>query len=215
MITENWLGILLFFLFAAPGLLYDLREDRYRATVKESAFREAGRTALASVLLASAALPFTYLASLLLPAVFASPAEALRAGAGAVRVDPARLGATVAVQVGVALALAWLVQWLRRRSSETNIVADSLWTLSLRDQKTPDSRVLVRARLKSGEIWSGLVEGFSADLEVADRELVLGPPLSRISNRKSQEMPQEWVRVVITGTEIEYLMVQYVTLDEG
>lgn len=213
MIADNWLGLLLFFLLAAPGLLYDLREDRHRATAKESAFREAGRTALASVLLGAAALPVTLILALAFPDVFATPAEMIRAAAGTLQVDPMRLAASLAAQVGAGRGIALLTQWVRRRNSTTDIVPASLWTLALRTKLKRGSVPLVRVRLKNGEIWSGVVEAFSADLEVADRELVIGPPLARIANRKRQEMPAEWVRVVISGPEIEYMTVQYVTLE--
>jgi hypothetical protein len=46
---SSWLSVVLFFLLIAPGPLFDLLADKRRALAKESAFRELGRTILASV----------------------------------------------------------------------------------------------------------------------------------------------------------------------
>ena len=50
MIPTNWLTVVLFLVLVAPGLLFDLLSERRRASVTESAFREASRVILASLI---------------------------------------------------------------------------------------------------------------------------------------------------------------------
>jgi uncharacterized membrane protein YdfJ with MMPL/SSD domain len=53
LVPTTWLALLFFVLLVAPGLLYDLLAERYRAKAGESVFREISRTVLASLIIST------------------------------------------------------------------------------------------------------------------------------------------------------------------
>jgi hypothetical protein len=58
--------------------------------------------------------------------------------------------------------------------------------------------------------YIGQVGHFTADLETADREIVLVPPLYvKRPDSQLKEMPFEWQRVVLSGASVDSLIVQY------
>lgn len=67
MIPDGIGSVVGFLVLIAPGLLFDWLEDRRRPTIKESAFREAGRTVLASLGFGVAAAFVLILLALALP----------------------------------------------------------------------------------------------------------------------------------------------------
>jgi hypothetical protein len=64
-------------------------------------------------------------------------------------------------------------------------------------------------RLAGGAVYLGQVVHYTADLEMADRELVLGPPLfSKIGDKPLAPIPDAG-RVVLAGSQIESIGVEY------
>ena len=180
---STWLGLVLFLLVVAPGLLFDLLSDKRRALVRESSFRELGRTILASVAFGSVGALSAVLAFKLFPSTFADPSRLIGRGAGAYANDAAvHLAASFVLQTIMALFAALVAHLLLLRRTTTRLRPVSSWHAVFREHPPKGTVPFVRIRTKSGTVWAGIVYEYSPNLEVGDRELVLGPPLASARN---------------------------------
>lgn len=209
---DTWLGVILFLLLVAPGLSFDLLSDSRRAVVRESAFRELGRTILASLAFGSMGLAVAVGAYGLWPGVFAAPLRMIGVDAAAyVRSDAEHVAASLIVQTLLAFAaVVGTHLWLRKRSN-ARLGNTSGWNVAFRTRAPVGTVPFVRVRTRSGTVWAGVVYDFSPDLEVADREITLGPPLaSSRTNSGLSAVPDVWQRVVLRDSEIEWIIVKYI-----
>lgn len=209
---STWLGVILFMLLIAPGLLFDLLGDRRRVTVKETAFRELGRTILASTAFGALGSLVAGLAHLALPERFADPAQLIGARAAEyVRSEATLVAASLMVQTLVAFAAVLAVHAVLQHRTPARLRAVSAWHDVFRDRAPKGTVAFVRVRTRSGTVWAGVVYAFSPDLAVVDRELTLGPPLaSSRTNSELKGVPDVWQRVVLRDSEIEWITVKYV-----
>ncbi|WP_291763010.1 DUF6338 family protein [Cellulomonas sp. 73-145] len=203
-------SIVVFLLLIAPGLLFDWLEDRRRPTVRESAFREAGRTVLASLALGTVAALIVIGLSKQLPRHLLNPWELALSDPR--QIIESRQGAavmTLLVQTALACGLAiGLHYWLRWRST-TRLQAVSLWFKAVR-AAPPKTVAYAQVRLVSGATWFGVVEAYSADLETAGRELLLsGPIMAAREGQKLKPLAPRWERVVLRGEQIAWIAFKY------
>lgn len=209
MVPSSLGAVLVFVLFVAPGLLFDLLSARRKAGIPESTFREASR-----VVLASAALT---LSAALLLACLASPWRARLP-------DPVRLVQEPTYQrahsvgVGVALLatsiaaclLAVAIQAWRGRGSGPPLRRESAWQYTFLSECPDDKFPYVRARMNNGTTYLGFVGKFTPNIETAGRELVLEPPLwVKRPDKPPAPLASEWQRVILSGDDIVSVMVSY------
>ncbi len=210
MVPSTWLSVALFVFLIAPGLLFDLLAERRRAGRPESAFREASRVVLASLAFTSAGIAVISLVRASRPAWMPDP--------GPLLADPQTYAAdhygvvlwALAVEMSVALGAALAVHRALARKHGSGLRAVSSWHRTLREDRPGGADVHVRVKLTNGTIFVGKVAHYTADLDMADREIVLAPPLfSRTGDKPLVPMPPEWQRLVLAGSVIESLAVQY------
>jgi hypothetical protein len=216
MVPSSWLTVVLFLLLVSPGLLFDLLAARRRTGPSESAFHETSRIVLASLGFTAVALAVLTVVGLLAPGLLPDP-KGLLDPSGVYPADhwPAVLGAVVA-EAAVAHGAAVLVHWLLARRRKATIRPVSAWTAVFRRHCPPKHHAYVRLRLAGGVVYTGTVLGFTSDQPLADRELVLGPPLySKTGDRPLAQLPSDYTRVVIRGAMIETMAVEYRPSDGG
>lgn len=210
MVPSTWLTVVLFLLLVSPGLLFDLLAVRRRTGAVESAFHETSRIVLASLGFTVVALAVLGVVAALFPGLLPDP-KGLFDPNGVYAADhwPAVVGALAAESV-LAHAAAVLVHWILVRRGGSTIRAVSAWTALFRLELPDGHRAVVRLRLTGGIVYTGTVLSFTSDLPLADRELVLGPPLySRTGDRPLSALPPEYTRVLIRGAMIETMAVEY------
>ncbi|MGY3379444.1 hypothetical protein ACVWYS_001401 [Arthrobacter sp. TE12231] len=216
MTLSSWTSLVPFVLFVAPGLLFDLLSRGRRVEVDESAFREASRVALASVALGVPGAIAAYLvwratngSSPDLGKLVSGDNEYFREQAGAL------FWAVVGYAVGSAV-VAWAVNYVLELAKGKSLTpSHSQWTQVFRLERPTGSRAYVRVNTKSGLWWGGLVIHYTADLEVAGREITLAPPISRGSEGGTVwSRDAELQRLIIRGDELESMSVMYVASDE-
>lgn len=218
MTPEGWGSALTFLLFVAPGIVFDLLSRSRRVGADESAFREVSRVALSSLLLSLfAAVPVGLVASRVPLVMQAARAAEVGDLVWLSREGAALLGVALA-QLAVSCLLAYgLHSMLKRFSYGQHIVLESQWTRVFRRDCPPGHEVYIRAKMSSGAVWTGRVLGFSPDLEVDHRELVLGQPMRmRGPDRGKDPMTDvspDYQRVVLRGTEIASFTAQYEPAD--
>ncbi|MFE7799225.1 DUF6338 family protein [Nocardia sp. NPDC057440] len=220
MTPNNWLGIIAFFFFIAPGLHYDSKVVRKKVKPRETVFAEISRVALVSTLCSVPA--FLFLGGFaaicawqdwkLLP----DPTAWIKQGTGYLADNILKVSITFLAVAAVALVIADLAFWWNHRKDPGNITFESTWREVLRWRAPEGTVPHARVSMKDGAAWTGRVAYYSPDMELADREIVLSPPIYRTpkpdSNGNRQETvdyPEVFEHVVLKDSEIAYLAVKY------
>ena len=210
MLPNSWFGIASFFVLAAPGVLLDLLAGRRRVRPNETALRELGRVALVSVCFSVAGLAVTAGLAALAPSVFLGP-DVIAFGSRADLKDaPGSAAATAAAVLAVSLGLVWAFDRLRRRPQDAALSGLSGWQQALRGDLPKHHYAVAQVRLTTGTSVTGRVRSYTADFEVADRELVLCPTLFEAQpGEKQKPLPAQWQRLVVHGSQVASLVIAY------
>ncbi|WP_329480933.1 DUF6338 family protein [Kribbella sp. NBC_01484] len=204
--------LVLFLLLVAPGLLFDLLASSRRVGASESAFREISRVALGS-------LGFSIIG------LAAVTVLHLRWGRAFVALDRAvtdkqyltsqlrHVVVTALVATGIAMLAAWVLDLILKSPHDTpNLTSRSLWVQTFRKDQPEGTYTALWVKLTSGPRFIGQVRGYTADSEVADREIILVPPLYMELPGHPELIPladRGWQRVVIPSHAIEMIGVRY------
>jgi hypothetical protein len=222
-VIPQTLGALAAFLtLVAPGIVFELRRERRRGRHQETAFREASRVALGSLL-------FTLLSLLVLTGLrglaglvgwrlFLSPAAWLAAGEAYARDHLTLIVVSVAVELALACAFAigYDVLLARRRGEAATVQQRSAWAQALRADRPRGTRAWAHAQLENGTSFYGYVRSYTPSGPLAERELVLeGEALSCETGSGTKVIGEDWRRVVIPGSKITYLRVTYLDAVTG
>jgi hypothetical protein len=210
LVPTTWLAVLFFVLLIAPGLLYDLLSEQRRLRAGESGFREASRTVLASLIISSLSVGILVAIRLVQPRWMPDP-NSLFSGAGDYVTNHYRLILRTLFLEGIfALSIAAGFHWILTRRVRARLRTVSTWTRVFREDCPEGFLPHAQIRLSNGMTYIGQVGHFTADLETADREIVLVPPLYvKKPDGQFKDMPSEWQRVVLSGASIDSLTVQY------
>lgn len=211
MVPSTWLSAILFVVLIAPGLFFDLLAERRRAGASESAFREASRVMLSSLVFSGLGLGVVCLVRSVQP-TWMPDADRLVAEPHQYMVEhyPVILGALFLGEF-VALGAAWCAHQLLSLKDGSGLRTVSSWRKVFRDD-LPAGVVAphVRVRLTNGTVFTGVVVQYTADLDLADREIVLAPPLfSKTGTNPLTPLPGEWQRLILPASSIESIAVQY------
>ena len=227
MIPNTTGAVLAFFLFVAPGLLFDLLSERRRAGIPETSFREASRVVLASTAFTTLALGLVAAPCLVVPQArrwifeeigLGIPAEPLfrsrrwifewLMGSAALNATQPLVLLMMFVVAAMACALAGAAHWRLSRSG-IRLRQVSAWTHVFRAETPPGAAPYVRVKTNSGSTYTGFVGNYTPNLEVEGRELVLVPPLWSAAPGQSLAPVSTWSRIVLRGDEIAVLMLDY------
>jgi len=115
-VPSSWLSVLLFFLFIAPGLLFDLLSEQRRAGFSESAFREISRIVLSSLVFSGFAFAGLAIVQWVQPAWMPDPRRLLEPGGSYARDHYLLILRTLALQGLLALVLQPHLRWAEGRS---------------------------------------------------------------------------------------------------
>jgi len=210
MVPSTWLSLVLFLLLVAPGLLFDLLAERRRVGVMESAFREASRVVLSSLAFSGFGFVIVVLARLIEPAWFPDPRRLVTEGMKYVAAEYLLVVSAIVLELAVALAAALLTHGVLAQMSGRRLRPLSTWQKGIRDDCPKDMVPHARVRLTGGAVYLGRVGAYTADLELADRELVLVPPLfSKTGTNPLTPLAGEWQRMILHGSNIESIAFQY------
>jgi hypothetical protein len=210
LVPTTWLAVLFFTLLVAPGLLYDLLAERRRPRAGESVFREVSRTVLASLIISTLSVSILVAIRWARPGWMPDP-DSLFSGTGHYVARHYRLILrTLLLEGSIALSIAAGFHWIRATRVRARLRPASTWTRVFREECPPGFLPHAQIRMANGMTYIGQVGHFTADLETTDREIVLVPPLFvKKPDGQFKDMPSEWQRVVLSGTSVESLIVQY------
>jgi hypothetical protein len=229
-VVPQTIGALASFLaLVAPGIVFELLRERRRAGARESAFHEASRVAVSS-------LAFTLAATMVLlglhattsawfgwtwfidvPALVAQPDYAKR------HVALIAYNVVAELALACALALAFDTVLARRHRQPRTLGKQSAWVKVFREDRPPNTSCWVHVMLEDGTSFFGFLRSYDAAGDPDTREIVLegikmtyvGEPVSGGDGKKVMVIGQDWERVVIPGSRIKFLRVQYLDAESG
>jgi len=214
--VPDTLGAFVAFLgLVAPGVAFELLRERRRPTIEETAFREASRIALTSLVFTLGAGAILALAHLAGAPFVADPVEWLRQGSAYALDNLGLVSLTMLLQVALALALAVLADWVFRRSAPGHVIPGSIWFQLFRNRRPDGTTPWVHLRLADEtEIW-GYADDYTPEQKLDNRELTLvGPGLQyRRKGATSNQELNRWAAVCVRGDQITWLKVMYVSND--
>ncbi|MDO3648673.1 DUF6338 family protein [Nocardia mangyaensis] len=220
MTPNTWLGIVGFFFFVSPGLYYDRKTALKRMKPPESTFAEISRVALVSTVCSVPAVlllsGFAAVCAWRRWKILPDPAALLKQGTSYyadnfVRVSVTFLAAAVLAVVSAEL----LYRWVHRNDKGT-ITFESAWRAVLQVDAPGGTVPHARISMKDGSVWTGEIAHYSRGTEVADREIVIAPPITRKPKpnqngprAEAGKFPDVYERVILKDTEIAYIAVKY------
>ncbi|NYH88246.1 DUF6338 family protein [Actinopolymorpha rutila] len=227
MVPDTRLSILLFAVLVAPGLLFDLLSERRRAAYSESAFREASRVVLSSVILSGVSVvAVLWIGSL--KKGWLPDTRKLLEGNKRYYLDHAReLLILLTLEVALAFLLAWfanmgLAQMSRKAKIREplsraltgggSIRATSNWYRAFRQECPSGHDPYVTIRLRpDGPTYFGKVAYYTADMKAEGRELVLRQPIQVKSAKDKKYCPlsSDYQRIVIRADAIDVIYITY------
>lgn len=213
MIPETVASLYAFLGLVAPGLVYQWLRERARPALKESAFREAARVALTSLLFTSFSFATWAFLAPHCPNLLAEPVDWLRGGNQFV-VDNLHLVAqTTAFVVAVSCLAAWLAHSAGERLASSfgrQVVKASVW-YQLLVADVPDGKApWVGLKLSDDSFAWGFVDYFTVDQEMKDREISLrGPGLKSEAAGENTKEEKKWERLVYRAEDVVWMKVMY------
>ena len=218
-----------FLALVAPGIVFELLRERRRAGAKESAFHEASRVAVSSLAfsLASTVILFGLHAAVSgwfgrrlfvdVPALVTQPDYAKQ--------HVVLIGCSVLAELVLACALALAFDFVLggRRRQPRSMGKQSAWVKVFREDRPENTLCWVHVMLEDGNSFFGFLRSYDAAGDPDTREIVLegvkltyvGEPVTGGGEKKTTVIGRDWERVVIPGSRIRYLRVQYLHAQSG
>jgi hypothetical protein len=215
-VIPDTLGALIAFLgLVAPGLLFEMLRERRVPASEESAFREASRVALMSLVFTLFALAVLTITGLLEPHWLPDVDRWINCGASYAKAHYRLILRAVLLELLIAGAAVVLLDLALSKwgSGQGELSSTSVWYHVFRTDRPADHGSWVHAKLSDGsEIW-GFVQWYTYDNSLDDRELSLSGPglkIKRTPDSEAQELP-EWNSLIVRGSDITYMTVSYVS----
>lgn len=215
----NTLGAALGFLaLVAPGVVFELLREKRRQALTDTAFREASRIALTSLVFSVGA--FLVLVALdgwwhVLPDVDLW----VRTGNAYLREQYRVVATACLAQLVTACVLAALANRVLTLSGRgrAEIRHGSVWYHVLREDRPPNAVVWLQARLTDGTIVTGYLRHYTPGDKLEDREICLGGRFLHLAKPGAEpaDISADWAAVTVRGSEIVTLQVVYMDAVTG
>jgi hypothetical protein len=202
----------------APGLVFELRRERRHPAHNDSAFREASRTALSSLLFTSVVLILMGFVRLIWPSVVVDVGAWVEGGNAYFADHDVLIGINTAIAVLAAVALAVLAESIFGRNVAASIQPGHIWSYMFKTNRPRGTNNWVGVELTSGGRVFGYVDRYSAGLGTDEGELfVVGPGLTlvRPPREDADAQPEQlsldgkWDGIHIRASEISSVRLHY------
>jgi Family of unknown function (DUF6338) len=211
-------GVAVLLLLVLPGLHYELLRESRRAGRDDSPFVEISRVLLSGSLLSTATFIILGIVRLWAPTAVLDP-RILLEEKHYLADHLVLAGWSIGWFIVLALTFSALAAAKWPNEPSLTAVTESSWiTTFLRTPNTTAARrelpppyVKAEVTLKTGRVYRGMISDFSKNLEIADRELVLGNPLATVEAdgilKALDTLP--WQRLILPASEISSILVLY------
>ncbi|WP_423462894.1 DUF6338 family protein [Promicromonospora sp. MS192] len=212
MIPEGFATLYAFLGLVAPGLLFQFLRERARPALEETAFREASRVAITSLVFTTASIWILALVSRALPGALIDLSEWIRLQSVYVGNHLWLVAWSVLAEVGLACLIAWLVaaalaKWFD--DSGGRYSKTSVWHLAFSASKPDGKAAWVEVRLADDSKAWGYIHYFTTDLSLEKRELSLKGPGLAVQPKGGDLKELDRTYLVIPGPEIRRIGVSF------
>lgn len=216
MVPTSALSVVIFLLLVAPGICYELLQQRRHFPRQESAFVEVGRILLSGTLLSALTLLLLGLVRWWSERSVVDPPALLARGLPYIAQHVMLVGWTVALELGTSTLLAVIFSDVRTSKTARKIQPIDPWHALAERYVKPGINVNVKVKLKSGVEIYGRYMSATTEPDLAKRELVLKAPLSlrQPGGAIGLTWLSEWQALVVPGTEVSYLAFQHFGTEE-
>lgn len=216
MIPQGLTTLISFLVLVAPGLLFELRRERRRPTLEETAFREASRIAFTSFIFSLlSVIVLTFFRSLQ-PEALPDPGRWLSDKSDYVAANYALVARFAVLEVGLALSFAFVADLILLRRATGNIVPGSIWFQVFRLERPKGKVPWVGVRLIDRTEFFGYLKYYTPEQKLENREIALqgdvnGKSLVMKTSTDPPELVEleDWRTVVIRGDQIQMVKVTY------
>jgi hypothetical protein len=218
-IPDTAAGLLALLGCIAPGLVFQLRRERFTPNAEESVLRETARIALTSLIFTTAALGLVIWLSTRWKAL-PDVGEWLRRGGGYLPQNYVAVGGFLLLTVSLACAFALLLEWLTRSDIRGNLQPQSVWFVSFRDDRpSTTKRIRLWVTTTDGTEFQGALRHFTAGVALDNRELALGGSALRrrapgADEATGWESLRDYDAILIPGPSIRHIAVSYRDADD-
>lgn len=213
MLLNSATAVVAFVVFVAPGVVWSWLAERRRAALPRSSAVEAGLLAVTSVAFSLPALLTTFGIIWVFDRDLSSVDSWLTGDTPTARRVAGAAGTLVVLLVLSLLLVAVVYRTVGPKllgARRLNMV--SAWTDVL-DESCPEGcEPMAELRLKDGSTVRGIVGPYTRDHELADRELILGPPIVHEHEGKlTFGLRPSPDRLVVSGLDITSMSIRYLT----
>jgi hypothetical protein len=211
MIPQTIGAVLAFLGLVAPGLLFELRRERRRPRIEETAFREASRVALTSLIFTLLSLSVLSIVRARRPAWMPDPGLWLEQGHRYAIANYRLIARTLLLEIFIACTFALLVERLFLLGARGDIVPGSIWFHMLRRKRPSGAKPWLHVRLKDETEFWGYLGAYSTEDKIENREITLIGPKHAMKTKGSNTPTflTEWAGVAISAEQISFLRITY------
>lgn len=207
MIPSSWLALIIFALFVAPGLVYDLLGTRRKVEQAESAFREVSRVVLSSMFFTGIGVLAISIVRIMWPHWVIDPGRLLDNPSEYVKIHYGIILRTFVMEELIALSAVALHFLLTIGKPVLNI---SAWQECLANSEDKDHFAFAKIRLMSGEEKEGHVVWNSISLARKDREIILQPDMDEeayviLAADSIESIDISWSRIRKERSRVSYI----------
>jgi hypothetical protein len=211
LVPTSTLSFVIFLAIVAPGICYELLQQRRHFPRQESAFVEVGRILFSGTLISALTLLLLGLVKLWSPRSMVDAPALVLQGVPYFGHHIALVGWTAVLELLTSTLLAVVFSDVRTGKAARPIQPIDPWHALAERYVKPGIKVNVRVRLKSGLEIAGRYAAATTEPDLAKRELVLSEPIYMHENGDA-EAPRkldQWQALVVPGGEVMYFAVQH------
>ena len=199
-------------MFVVPGTYYELRRNKTLFPVEESAFLQISRILLSGAVLTAVSSVLLFLVYQVSPGSLLNAADLLRSGVDYVASHVGLVGKTLVCQLAASALLSAIASDTLTKANAGHIRRGTALYGVTEIEKEPTEVTFLSVKLTSGVELLGYHYGITTDSDPAKQELVLQRPLYVVHPGSSELQPFDgsWRRIVIIGSQIQYVTVKYV-----
>jgi hypothetical protein len=197
-----------FLFLVAPGVAYEIHRERRRPALQESAFREASRVALWSLIFTTAAVSALSLIRLAVPQYLPNLRTWLTDQEYA-KAHLSSIGAFIVLEVALSQIMAWIVAGAIGRHDRGRIHQGDIWH-KVFAADVPRNREVQALILTRNAEYRGTVVGYTVNADTSNREVELMHATFRMRHeQETKYLPEPFDRVVVASTAIEEMWLHY------
>jgi hypothetical protein len=209
-------SVLALLLLVGPGFAFTLVREHYRPSGEQSVFREISEATLIGLVLSGVTVSALGTIGSVWDRILPDPEAWILEGSKYAAAHLPQIVWFLAAWAVLAVGAGAVTGWLRYHRRPARILPrTNSWFELFRGKAAPSgASPMLRVRLATGIEYVGMLKFYDVEAPLADRSLVLGPPLQFRTGVQAElrPLPDEgaWARVLLPAPAIESVWVRFV-----